>query len=163
MLICATIDDGLLFFRLVDIGGEKMARLKTQPNLRQEFRELIVRANYLDIEAKLARGWLYWTDEISQPTEVQEYKLWADEKALRQFREAIKFAENIAAERDEIVASLEKSQALFEKAGIKIEILNSWWLHYETEQDDGYLPLLESSRHDLLERVVSATKNLPSA
>lgn len=140
-----------------------MPRLKTRPNLRQEFRELIVRANALNIEAKLARGYLKWTDNITSPTEIKQHELWADEKVLQQFREAINLAEQIAAERPEVEESLTCPQSLFEKAGIQVGILNPWWFYYEIEESRRYSPLLKSSQLKLFDLAFSVIKKLPPA
>lgn len=140
-----------------------MPRLKTRPNLRQEFRELIVRANALNIDAKLVRGYLKWTDDITSPTEIVQHELWADEKILQQFREAVDLAERITAERAEVEKALAYSQEFFDKAGIQVEMLNPWWFYYEIEENREYLPLLKSSQFKLFDLAFSVIKKLPPA
>ena len=61
-----------------------MPRLKTQPNLRQSYREAVERANNIGINAELARGYLYFTN-ISDPEYIAEEELWANARNLDKF------------------------------------------------------------------------------
>lgn len=138
-----------------------MARLKTQSNLRQKFREVVERAHELGINAELKRGYLYWTDEISDPKESKERQVWADEIALQHFHAKIELAEKIATERDKLTDLLIISRGSFEKAGIKIDNVNDWWMKHETPEGGGFLQRLETSHHFLLNLAVSIIKATP--
>lgn len=131
-----------------------MPRLKTQSNLRQNYRELVERANAIDIESNLVRGYLLINDPISEPGKIVERKVWADEKNLRRFRHIVEIAEQINKERSETIYLLNESRAVLDAFGVKLGELDekAWWFRYGQGQPTEYSPLLKSGWQELLIR-----------
>ena len=126
-----------------------MALLKNVPNLRQEYRELVSRANGIGIKARLEGGYLYYTDKVSSATMAIKRRVWADNRALSDFQKIVIKAEQIAKEREGVSAALRAGQIALSSLGVKIDWIGEWWFHYETTKNSGFLPLLNSSQQHI--------------
>lgn len=133
-----------------------MPRLKTQPNLRQAYREVVERANNIGVDAKLARGYLYFTN-ISNPEQVAEEELWANARNLDKFIKVINLAETIVSERENVITALKEVEVLARTRGIKIGPLdeNAWHFYYETADGKTFLPFTKVSKGKIYALILS--------
>jgi len=124
-----------------------LPRLKTQPNLRQSYREAVERANNIGINAELARGYLYFTN-ISDPEHIAEEELWANARNLDKFIKVVNLAETIVSEREGVIAALKEIEIFAQSKGIKFGPLNenAWYFYYETVNDKIFLPFTKVSK-----------------